>query len=150
MSPLVEYNTIIFCEGKMFYSCKTFILPIPLQPILLSTCVETWISRSGLKCSRVGLSGVELKLGVRCLYKQILDQALEVDSSWLGSKTVLVVHSPISASRPQPRLGTSDLWQQTLLDFRFGLGQKFATRIWFVRFIGFCADRYIWGQCCPP
>ena len=34
-----------------------------------------------------------------------------------------------SQSQPQPWLGTFDLWQRTLLDFRFGLGQKSATRL---------------------
>jgi hypothetical protein len=33
--------------------------------------------------SRVGLSGVELKLGARCPYKQILSQALEILFLWL-------------------------------------------------------------------
>ena len=41
---------------------------IPLHPRLLSTRGKTCISQSGLRYSRVGLSGVELKLGARYSY----------------------------------------------------------------------------------
>ena len=68
---LPGYSVTKECAGECMLKC------LPLHPSTLRTGVETWISRSGLRYSRVGLSGVGLKLGARCPYKQILAQALK-------------------------------------------------------------------------
>ena len=74
---LLIFYYIPFFLGWLF-NVGSKIKSMPLHPRLLSVCGKTWISRSGLRYSRVGLSGVELKLGARCLYKKISDQALEI------------------------------------------------------------------------
>ena len=59
----------------------------------------------------MGLSGVELKLGARCLYKQILDQALKI--LFLSARKLTKVGT-IFAGLPVPTaLGS---WKKKLIN----------------------------------
>jgi hypothetical protein len=62
---------------------------------------------------------------------QMSRAAVEAEIGECTTRTIL--------SQPQPRLGTSDLWQRTLLDFRFGLHMPeicgleiFSSHLWLI------------------
>ena len=95
----------ILCVFLVMSEWWAFFCSCPSQSQIIALweqVFKTWISWSGLRYGRVGWSGVELKLGARCLYKQILDQALKI--LFLGARKLTQSPSTFSAS-PRPLSG---------------------------------------------